>query len=66
MAARFCQCKEDLMDRLINLADEHFKLTSLSAPTEYNATIFQKCKQVRERWLALRRELDEHVRKHGC
>jgi hypothetical protein len=67
MAAPFCKCKDDLTNRLINLAEEHFKITNgLLDPTEYRATAFQKCKQVREQWLALMRELEEHGREHGC
>jgi len=41
-------------------------LFTLAEAATNDSTIFQKCKQVREQWLALRRELGEHIRKHRC
>lgn len=62
-----CDEKLDYIERLARLAEEHFNITSAMV-NDSNLTrkLLPKASKLNEQWAELRKELAQHMQRHGC
>lgn len=61
-----CAAKDEYVERLMDIAEKHYKITSALAGGRMSPEMRRDCARLRAAWVQLRDEMERHRKEHGC
>ena len=62
-----CDTKDEYVERLMKIAEEHYEITSVLAPgIPMSPEMRRDCNRLRAAWEQLRDQMERHQKEHGC